>query len=165
MLHVSVPDGVVTVLAYFHIVSAIAWFGAAILFVSTVAPSVRTMSRPAHLEFLATVVPKMTWYFLIASTSTVVFGAALLVTIPDYSPYIFVGIGTAGITYVLIMTEIPVFSRLSRRAGEILNEGQASAPLPSDFLKDARRGAITTLLTVLLLATTLVFMVFSGFAP
>lgn len=164
MLHIDVPNAVVTVLAYFHIISAISWFGAAILFVSTVFPAARKMSRPAFLEFLSTVTSKMKFYFLLAATSTIVFGLALLLTIPDYSPYIFVGVGTAGATYILILSEVPLFTRLSRRAGEILKEGQASAPLPADFLKDAKRGAITTALTVALLATTLVFMVYSGFA-
>ncbi len=165
MLHLSVPAWVVTVLAFAHIISAIAWFGAAILFVSTLGPSIRTLSRPAHLEFLATVVPRMTWYFFAAATSTVVFGLALLLTIPDYSPYIFVGVGTAAATYTLILLEIPLFARMSREAGEILKAGQAGGPLPSNFVKKIRRVGFTTLLTVLLLGATLVFMVYSGFGP
>ncbi len=164
MLHLNAPSSVVTILAYLHIISAISWFGAAILFVSTLFPAVRKMSRPAYLEFLSSVTPKFRWYFTVSATSTIVFGLALLLTIPDYSQYLYVGVGTAGATYILILTEIPAFIRLERRAGEILKMRQTDGPLPPDFLREVNRSRVTTLLTVLLLGVTLSFMVYSGFS-
>ncbi len=54
---------------------------------------------------------------------------------------------------------------MSRRAKAILQEGRTAAPLPPEFLRDAKRGGVTTLLTVVLLGVTLSFMVYSGFGP
>ncbi len=165
MVHFDVPDIVVTVLAYFHVISAISWLGAALLFTSTIAPSTRRLSPGARLEFLATSGPRLRQYFFVSATSTVVFGIALFLTIPDFSPYLYIGIASAAATYILVLTELPLFIRLETRANQLLKEGLATDPLPADFREAARRGGITTVATVVLLAFTLIFMVYSGFGP
>ncbi len=165
MVHFDVPDIVVVVIAYFHIFSAIAWLGAALLFTSTIAPVTRRLSPLVRLEFLASTGPPLRRYFFGAATSTVAFGLALYLTIPDFSPYLYVGMASAGATYVLILTELPLFKRIETRAEQVLKEGPATDPLPADLLRDVRTGGITTVATVVLLVFTLVFMVYSGFGP
>ncbi len=164
MLHVDVPDIIVVVFAYLHIISAMAWLGGALLFTSALAPSTSRLSRLARLEFLATAIPRLTIYFFAAATSAIVFGFALFITIPDFSQYLYVGMATAAAAYVLIVTEIPVFTRIGDRARALGAEGSTSS-LAADLAKDMKRGRISTVTTVLLLAVTLMFMVYSGFGP
>lgn len=158
----GVPDVVVTIFAYLHILSAIAWLGAALLFVSTLAPGIGKMSTRSYLEFMATVVPRMSRYFAMAATSTVLFGPALLATIPSFSPLLQVGIVTGLAAYVEVLLEVPTFRKIAQQARELTNAGH-SGPLPAEFGKALRKGRIGTIITVALLLTTLVFMVYSGY--
>ncbi len=162
MIHIAVPNSVVTIFAYFHIISAMAWLGGAILFVSTVGPVSRRLSRGAQLEFLATFIPRGTRYFVGAATSAIVFGIALFLTIPDFSPYLYIGMATALITYLLILSELPDFAKIGRIAAE-LAKAVPPPELPAEFRKAQKRTIVTTAATVVLLAVTLGFMVYSGF--
>ena len=159
---VGVPDVLVTIFAYLHIISAMGWLGAGILFVATLAPATGKLSLPARLEFLATVVPRMTRYFLIVATSTVVFGPALLLTIPDYSPYLYVGIATGLTAYLVVLYDFRLFGRVSTMAREMIDRPTAGGP-SAEFLRLLREGRISTILTVVLLMVTLMFMVYSGY--
>lgn len=162
MAYFGVPDIVVTIFAYLHILSAISWLGAALLFTSTLAPGIRKMSTAAYLEFMTTVVPRMTRYFAMAATSTVVFGPFLLATIPAYSPLLQVGILTGLAAYVEVLYEIPTFRKIARLSQELKQAGH-TGPLPAEFKKALRKGRNGTILTVALLLTTLVFMVYSAY--
>lgn len=162
MSYVGVPDVLVTVFAYLHIISAMGWLGAAILFVSTLAPATADLSSAARLEFLARVVPKMTRYFLVAATSTIVFGPALLVTIPDYSPFIDVGILTGLAAYLVMLYDVRLFGKVSKMAKDMLQGAPSGSPSP-EFLRLLREGRMSTILTVVLLVVTLMFMVYSGY--
>ncbi len=162
MSYFGVPDFVVTVFAYLHILSAISWLGAALLFTSTLAPGIRKLSTAAYLEFMATVFPRMTRYFAMAATFTIVFGPALLITIPDYSPVLQIGILTGLAAYVEVLLEIPTFRKIVKQAQELTKAGH-SGPLPAEFVRALRKGRTGTILTVALLLTTLAFMVYSGY--
>ncbi len=162
MSFVDVPGAVVTIFAYLHIISAVGWLGAAILFVSTLAPATGKLSAAARLEFLATVVPKMSRYFLMVATSTVVFGPALLLTIPDYSPYLYVGIATGLSAYLVVLYDVRLLGRVSRMATEMIDSSHKDPP-PPEFLRLLKEGRMSTILTVLLLVVTLMFMVYSGY--
>lgn len=162
MSYLGVPDVVVTIFAYLHIISAMGWLGAAILFVSTLTPATGKLSPASRLEFLATVVPKMSRYFLMVATSTIVFGPALLATIPDYSPYLYVGIATGLAAYLVMLFDVRLFGRISKMAQEMMAGGKTGNP-PPEFLRLIREGRMSTILTVLLLVVTLMFMVYSGY--
>ncbi len=162
MSFVAVPSYLVTVFAYLHILSAIGWLGGAILFVSSVAPMVRRMSPPATLEFLATVVPRVTRFFLIIATSTVISGPLLLLTIPDFSPILQVGIVLGLAAYLVALFTIWTFTKLTKTAKEMVKGGRAGPP-PPEFLQQLKVGGIGTATIVLLLTVTLMFMVFSGY--
>ena len=162
MSYVAVPSFLVTVFAYLHILSAIGWLGGAILFVSSVAPLVRRMSPPATLEFLATVVPRVTRFFLIIATSTVIFGPLLLLTIPDFTPVLWVGVALGLAAYIDALFTVWTFTKLTKTAKEMLKNRQAGPPPPT-FLRQLRIGGIGTVTIVLLLTVTLMFMVYSAY--
>src|SRR2546426_2052471 len=73
---------VITILAYLHIISAMGWLGGAVLFVSAVAPGLRSFSPMARLEFLSKVGPRATRFFIGRSPATIVFGPVLLFSFP-----------------------------------------------------------------------------------
>src|SRR5437867_13100746 len=73
---------VITILAYLHIISAMGWLGGAVLFVSAVAPGLRSLSLTARLEFLSKVGPRAVRFFIGCSTATIVFGLVLLFSFP-----------------------------------------------------------------------------------
>ena len=162
MAFFTVPDVLVTILAYLHIISAMGWLGGAILFTSGLAPGIRGLSQSANLEFFATAVPRLGNYFLVVATSTVIFGPALLLTIPDYSPFVYAGMATGFTAYLVVLIDARMFARVSRMAKEMIKSGH-SGPPPAEYLKALREGRVGTLATVLLLVVTLIFMVYSGF--
>lgn len=162
MSFLDVPDVVITLFAYLHIISAMGWLGAAILIVSTLTPATGKLSPASRVEFLATVVPRMRRYFVMAATSTIVFGSALLVTIPDYSPYLYVGIATGLSAYLVVLFDARHFGRISREAKEMMERGPTGGPSP-ELLRLLRGSRVSTALTVLLLVVTLMFMVYSGY--
>lgn len=162
MSYLGVPDVVVTVLAYLHIISAMAWLGAAILFVSTLAPATKLLSRSAYLEYLATVTPRMSRFFFMVATSAVVFGVALLLTIPDFSPYIGVGIATGAAAYIAMLADVRTAAKVSHIAGEMVKGGQTGFP-SAELARELRMIRIGTVSTVVLLVVTLMFMVYSGY--
>lgn len=163
MSYVSVPSIIVTAIAYLHILSAIGWLGGAILFVSTVAPMVQRMSPPATLGFLATVVPRVSRFFLIIATSAIITGPLLLLTIPDFSPVLWVGIVLGLAAYLVALFTIWTFTKLTKTAKEMVKGGRAGPP-PPEFLRQLKVGGIGTVTIVLLLTVTLMFMVYSGYA-
>ncbi len=151
-----------TIFAYLHVISAMAWLGGGLLFVSTLAPSTRRMTPAASLEFLATAVPRMTRYFFMAATSTVIFGPSLFLTIPSYSPLIYAGIATGLAAYIEVLLELRLFTRISNLAREALKGGPSNPP-SAELQRALRHGRIGTLSTVLLRGVTLMFMVYSGY--
>ncbi len=162
MGYVEVPAFVVTVIAFFHIISAMGWLGGGILFTSALAPGVRRMSPAASIEFFAVVVPRLTKYFYAVVFSTVIFGPLLFLTIPDESSFIYGGIATGLTAFLLVLSEVPTFRKLTRMAQDMQKSGHPGPP-PTDYLKALRRVGISTMVTVLLLVATLVFMVYSGY--
>ncbi len=162
MGYFTVPDALVTVIAFFHIISAMGWLGGGILFTSALAPGVRRLSPAASIEFFAVVVPRLTRYFFMVVFSTVIFGPLLFLTIPDESPLIYGGIATGLTAFLLVLSEVPRFRRIVRMAQGMMKSGQ-SGPPPAEYLKEVRRVGISTVVTVLLLVVTLMFMVYSGY--
>jgi uncharacterized membrane protein len=154
---------VVTVLAYLHIISAMGWLGGAVLFVSVLAPGLRSLTSSASLEFLAKVGPKSTRFFAFAATATIVFGLALLLAIPELlgTPLVF-GIGLGLVAYLTAVLTMLSFRKVDDIANEIL-AGKRQGPPPPEFTKALRRGGLSVTATTLLLVLALIFMVTAGF--
>lgn len=155
---------VITTLAYLHIISAVTWLGGATLFVSVIAPGLRSVSPMARLEFLAKVGPKASQFFIGAATATIVFGLALLSAFSvDFGWKLDTGITLALIAYLLaLIVTVPSIRKASRLAREALASGQAGPPNP-EIPKAMRRGGIASTIVVVLLVLTLAFMVATGF--
>jgi hypothetical protein len=155
---------VITILAYLHIISAMGWLGGAVLFVSVVAPGLRSLSPTARLEFLSKVGPRAIRFFIGSSTATIVFGLALLFSFPG----VFGTTITAGLTLGLIayldamLVAIPSLRKADHLANEVLAGGQAGPPSP-ELAKALKRGGIGSATVVVLLVITLMFMVTAGF--
>lgn len=74
-----------------------------------------------------------------------------------------VDVVATGLTaYLTVIWEVRHFTKISRMAKDAMKSGQTGPP-PAEFLKGLRMGRISTLATVLLLAITLMFMVYSGY--
>jgi uncharacterized membrane protein len=156
---------VITVLAFLHILSGMAWLGGAVLFASVVAPGLRKVSPPARLEFLAKVGPTANRFFVGVATSTIVFGLALLFSFfgSDYSLWpssIIVGFSLGFIAYLTgMVVTVPTLSKAFKLAKDALAMG-APSPQLAVLMK---RSGISSGLTAILLVMAVVFMVATGF--
>jgi uncharacterized membrane protein len=154
---------VITVLAFLHVLAAMGWLGGAILFVSSIAPGIRSMGPTASLEFLAKVGPRSTRFFAGSATATIVFGLALLGAVPGFlGTNLMVGVGFGLIAYVTAILTLLSFRKADGIAKQRLAGGQ-SGPPPPELAKALKRGGITVAVTVLLLVVSLMFMVVTGF--
>ena len=155
---------IVTILAILHVVSAMAWLGAATLFVSIVAPGLRLLSPMARLEFLAKVAPKVTRFFIGVATATVVFGLALFLAsdVSDIPLYVGALLGLVAYAVALGVT-VPAFHKADRIANQALANPQGGPPSPELGAVMKRAGMGATLVVVLVVVAA-VLMVVSGFA-
>ncbi len=155
---------VVTILAFFHIVSAIGWLGGAVLFVSVIAPGLRNISPPASLEFLAKIGPKSTRFFIGASTATVIFGLVLYFYSGVDNIAIRVGAILGIVAYLdAMLFTVPAFNKADKMAAQMLASPQ-SGPPPAEFTTALKRGGMGVTTVVIILTTAAIFMVVSGFA-
>ncbi len=139
------------------------WLGGAVLFASAIAPGLRSVSPRASLEFLANVGPKALRFFIGVSTSTVIFGLALLIISGVNDAPIYVGAAIGLVAYLdAMLVTVPAFRKADRLAAEMLASPQ-SGPPPAEFTAALRRGGMGVTLVAVLLAATAVFMVVSGF--
>ncbi len=150
-------------MAYFHIISAISWFGGAILFLSVISPGMRTVSPQANLEFLAKVGKRATRFFGVVSTLTIVFGVTLLLVsgVDDYPIYIGAILGFIAWLDAVLFT-IPALNKADSLAEHALTNPQAGPP-PPELMANVKKGGLGIILVVVLLTLALVFMVVSGF--
>jgi len=140
------------------------WLGGAVLFVSVLAPGLRALSPMANLEFLSKVGPRAARFFIGTATSTIVFGLALLASLPGLATTsIYAGLSIGLVAYLdAMLVAVPAFRKADHMAQEMLASGQAGPPSP-EFVKALRRGGIGVATVVVLLVITLVFMVYAGF--
>jgi uncharacterized membrane protein len=153
---------IITILLYLHVISAMGWLGGAILFLSVIAPGLRSLSPPASLEFLVKVGPKSTRFFIGAATSTVIFGIALFIALAgDYTSGIYVGISLGLLAYLTaLLVAVPSFNKADRLAKEIMSK--PPGPPPPEFQNALKRGGIGVTVAVVLLLLAVIFMVASG---
>ncbi len=153
----------VTIVAYFHIISAVSWFGGALLFLSVIAPGMRSVSPQANLEFLAKVGRRATRFFAIVSTLTIIFGLTLLFVsgVNDTPIYVGAALGLAAYLDAMLFT-IPALNRADNLAEQALANPQAGPP-PPELMANVKKGGMGVMTVVLILTVTLIFMVVSGF--
>ncbi len=150
-------------MAYFHIISAVSWFGGAILFLSVISPGMRTVSPQANLEFLAKVGRRATRFFGIMSTLTIIFGVTLLLVSGVDDAPIYVGAVLGLIAWFdAVLFTIPALNKADSLAEHALANPQAGPP-PPELMANVKKGGLGVMIVVVLLALALIFMVVSGF--
>ena len=157
-------DYVVTTLAVLHVLSAISWLGGATLFVSVIAPGLKTLSPQSTLEFLVKLEAKVTRFFLGASTATVIFGLGLFFASGVDNNAIWIGLSLGLVAYIVaIGVTVPAFNKVDKLAHQMVAQPQAGPP-PAEFTAALKRGGMAATIVVVLLAIAAIFMVISGFA-
>lgn len=159
---------VIATLAFLHIVSAIAWFGGVVFFLSGVAPGIRKMSTASRIDFSANIGPGITRFYGISGTLTLVFGLGLLYEAFGGNPSgwpmsIEIGLTLGFLAFLVgLGVTVPASRRLDKMSKELLSNPPQGPP-PAEFVKNFQtlgRGAIVIAL-LLLLATA--FMVVTAF--
>lgn len=162
-----VDEAVISVLALLHIVSAVAWLGGVVFFLSAVSPGLRKMPPAASLEYLTKVGPRQVRFFAGVATGTIVFGLALLFAAfgTDYTAWpasIEVGFGLGLVAYLIAMgVTIPTFRKVEKVAHQML--AGPPGPPPPEFLKLMKRGNIAVMAVALILVLTAAFMIGTAF--
>lgn len=153
----------VTIVAYFHIIFAVSWFGGAILFLSVITPGMRSVSPQASLEFLAKIGRRATRFFGIVSTLTIIFGVTLLLVsgVDDFPIYVGAVIGLIAWLDALLFT-IPTLNRADKLAEQALANPRSGALSP-EIMANVKKGGMGIVAIVVLLTLALIFMVVSGF--
>lgn len=163
-----VAAAVITVLAFLHILAAVAWLGSAIFFLSVIGPSVRSLTPAASLEFLTKAGPRQIRFFGGTATATIVFGLALLFAAfgTNYASWptsIDVGLSLGLLAYLIaLVVTIPTFRKADKIAHGMMANPQ-SGPPPSELARLLKRGNIGAVLVVVILLITAAFMVVSAF--
>ena len=164
-------DAILWILAYGHVLSAIAWLGSGILTGFVVGPNLRKMAPAAALEFNARIIPKITRFVEMAAVSTLLFGVLLLYynfhgdlsfLMDSTQGYILsAGILIALFTAILAFSFIvPSFNKVAAFAKGAIEGGQ---PPPPEMMKYAKRARLSSTAGVFLLLFVLAMMVASGF--
>ncbi|HME19358.1 MAG TPA: hypothetical protein VKF15_06470 [Nitrososphaerales archaeon] len=157
-----------TTVAVLHIVSAITWLGSTLFLAIVVAPSLRTLSPLAGMEFVARVGRKMTRYVSAAGGLTILFGLALLYVYfgSDYASWPFtLEIGfTIGFIAFLdgALVVGPTINKASDIAKDFVKDQQPGPP-PAQFLALMKKGGVGTTISTVLLLVAAVFMVATAF--
>jgi hypothetical protein len=163
-----VDQGVITTLAFLHVISAMAWLGAAIFFISVIGPAVRGFTPAASLEFLTKVGPRQLRFFVGSAVATLVFGLALLFSLfgTDYTLWptsIIIGFSLGLLAFLdVALVAGPAFRKADRIARQIMNNPQAGPPSP-ELQKALGRGRIGATSAVIILVLALVFMTLTAY--
>jgi hypothetical protein len=163
-----VAPEIITTLAFLHIISAIAWMGAAIFFISVIGPAVRGFTPAASLEFLTKVGPRQLRFFIGSASATLIFGLALLFSLygTDYTLWptaIVIGFSLGLLAYLdLALVAGPAFREADRIARQVMSNPQGGPP-PPELQQALGRGRLAASLAVVILMLATIFMVVSAF--
>lgn len=159
----------VGILTWIHVFSVVGWFGAALLFLMVIEPSIPKLSPQASSELVLKVFPRFVRYVQVFATLALVFGVALALAISDGNFLLF-GFGsgwgldvTLGgsfgvVTYLLVFLLLaPSVTSLARMVAQLQqNPGQPPPPEFHAVQERLRYGAPSA---VVLLSMAMVFMV------
>jgi uncharacterized membrane protein len=157
----------IDILAYGHVLSAIAWLGGGILTTFVLGPNLRSLSPGAGLEFNAKVLPKIVRFVQGAIGSTLVFGILLFYVVadqltPDQTNEIYGGVALALVTAVVVFAvTLPSFRKVIGMADQAIKSGQPPSP---EMMKYGKRARMGSLIGVALLLVVLLPMIASGFS-
>lgn len=163
------------IIRYAHILSAVTWLGATMLFSMLIAPRVLRNGPPMiRRPFLEAILVPLTRYFAISSAATMIFGFLLIGQIFGYShigdAFQVKGYGTAmgiGVVAAILMAIIG-FGIVGPTAKKLLahmqampapTPGAAPAAPPAEMVAMGKRMGMMSMLTVLLGAIALAGMV------
>lgn len=161
-----------TILAYAHILSAMGWVGAGLLFGLVIAPRLPRLSLPSSREFFVKVVPSILRFFQIVAVLTLVFGALLLYvmtsgdlrqvsTSTSWGFALTFGLPSALAVFLFSeVVTVPALKRVVDLHGKMSPDG---SNVPPELPRAARRAGMTALTTLALLLLTVSFMVAAGF--
>jgi uncharacterized membrane protein len=160
------------VLAWFHILSAIGWFGGDIVLIFGMEPKLGKLSPATRGELVTTLFPRLNRLEMIFATATVVFGLlfAYEVTGGDLamlSPSTPWGLAiTVGATLGLVafLLEVVVDYPSEKKVIAIMKEMRANNKLvpPAELSKYHERSEVAETAVLILLFTALGFMVAAG---
>ena len=157
------------ILAWFHILSAIGWFGGDLVLIFGMEPKLGKLSPATRSELVTTLFPRLNRLEMIFATATVVFGLLFAYELTGgdlamFSPATPWGLAiTVGATlgFVAFLLEVVVDYPSEKKVIAIMKEMRAnnqSVP-PAELSKYHERSELAEMAVLVLLFTTLAFMV------
>lgn len=157
-----------TIVLWLHILSAVGWLGAAMVFAMVVGPGLASVTPQTRAEFFAKVVPRYVRYVVAFSLATLVFGVATVLVIVNgdfsvMSPSTSFGLYiSSGAVLALVAAALgigvvsPTAVKMSRLAASMVaNPG----PPPAEFGALARRLRLSSTAAMVVLMLVVLFMV------
>lgn len=156
------------ILNWLHVVSAIGWLGAAMVFGMILSPALTSMTPGGRGEFMLKIVPKYAKYVSLLIVSTLVFGAALALYMAygggsfyfsgQWGMSIMAGAGTALLVAILgLGIIIPSLRKIVKLVTQMQANPAASAP--PELAKLQGRVRVGSIVGMVLLFLVVVFMV------
>jgi uncharacterized membrane protein len=157
-----------TVVLWLHIISAIGWLGAVMVFGMVIGPSLSKLSGSARGEFMAKVAPRFVNYIEIFSIMTLIFGVGMLAVIADGSMSIISLSTTFGLCISIgailalvavalaFAVVVPATHKIVRISQSML---QNPGPPPAELMAASNRLKVGSTTAMVLLIIVTVFMV------
>jgi uncharacterized membrane protein len=156
------------ILNWLHVISAIGWLGAAMVFAMILSPVLPSMTAAGRGEFVVKVLPKYATYVTILILSTLVFGASLAFYLvytgttfsfnSQWGLSIIAGAGTALLVAVIgLGIIIPSMNKMVRIVKE-MQANPAAGPSP-ELPKIQNRMRVGSMIGLILLFLVVVLMV------
>ncbi|MDA4112925.1 MAG: hypothetical protein OK474_02660 [Thaumarchaeota archaeon] len=157
-----------TVVLWVHILGAIGWLGAVMVFGMVVGPSLPGLSGSTRVEFSARVLPRYARYIEIFSIITLVFGVAMVAVITDgdfsmmspSTPFgLYISIGAVlslvplGLVFAVV---IPSAHRIAGMSEALM---KTPGPPPPELAAASRRLRMGSMAGMALLILVTIFMV------
>ena len=163
---------VTTILAFAHILSAMAWLGGGFMFGFIIAPRLTKLSLASSREFFVSIVPQVLRFFQVVAGLTILFGVLLLYSIISSSGGwmaqpaswrldIEGGIAVAVVAFLYSeFVAVPVFKDVVALNLKMSADG---SNVPAELPRAGRKAGVASLVTLILLLIALGFMATAGF--
>ncbi len=160
------------ILSWFHVFSAIGWFGGDIVLLLGMEPKLGKLSPATRNELMMTLFPRLNRLEMIFATATVFFGLVFayestggdLAMLSPGTPWGLAITAGAALGFVAFLLEVAVDYPSEKRVIAIMAEMRArnSDAAPPELAKYHERSEHAELAVLILLFTALVFMVAAG---
>jgi uncharacterized membrane protein len=157
-----------TVVLWIHIIGAIGWLGAAMVFVMVVAPGLAKLTPTSRADFAMNVVPKYVRYSLIFAIVTIIFGIGSLIVFANghssviamstpFGRYISAGAILAVVAFGLgIGVTIPSANKIVKITKSMVGNAD---PAPPELLAASKRMRLGSTMAMAVLVLVTIFMV------